>query len=91
MRENGVFDADVTADVSLADVLAELRRLRRAVAGTQAELIDAGAAAALFGVSRATFFRLVSAGKVTKPLTVGAGCKRWRRSELSKLIEQWDG
>jgi predicted DNA-binding transcriptional regulator AlpA len=50
-------------------------------------LVDAAAAAALCGVSRATWFAWHSAGKCPLPVRPGGQrCVRWRRDELSAWV-----
>lgn len=44
-------------------------------------------AARLLGVSRATFFKLHSAGKVPLPVYLSARCPRWLRAELLAWLE----
>lgn len=34
------------------------------------------------GLSRATIYRLISAGKFPRPLSIGTGSVRWRQSEV---------
>jgi prophage regulatory protein len=46
-------------------------------------LIDARRAAALLGVSTATWYRMASAGRVPAPVRLSAGCVRWRAAELA--------
>lgn len=46
------------------------------------EALPAADAARLLGVSRATFFKLHSAGRVPLPVYLTPRCPRWRRSEL---------
>ncbi|MCA9026218.1 MAG: hypothetical protein KDA86_13500 [Planctomycetaceae bacterium] len=46
-------------------------------------MIDASEAARLIGVSKATWARMDSAGKVPAPVRLSAGCIRWRFAELS--------
>jgi len=49
-------------------------------------LLDARQAAALIGVSPATWHRMVSAGKTPSPIKLSAGCVRWRVSDLESWI-----
>jgi predicted DNA-binding transcriptional regulator AlpA len=44
--------------------------------------VDASAAAAMFGVSRAQWWKLHSAGKVPLPVYLGSKAPRWRVDEL---------
>jgi predicted DNA-binding transcriptional regulator AlpA len=72
------------------EVLAELRAVRRAIeaqAAGPAELLDADGAAALLGLSRSTFFRLVAMGKLPKPIELGTQLRRWRRSALLAALD----
>lgn len=39
-----------------------------------------------YGVSRASIWRWVQAGRLPKPLKLSPGCTRWRSSD----IEQWE-
>lgn len=36
----------------------------------------------LSGLSRATIYRLIKAGKFPRPLSIGPGAVRWRQSEV---------
>lgn len=36
----------------------------------------------LSGLSRATIYRLIKAGKFPRPLAIGTGSVRWRQSEI---------
>jgi len=36
----------------------------------------------LSGLSRATIYRLIKAGKFPRPLSIGTGSVRWRQSEV---------
>lgn len=56
-----------------------------APAGAPPLLLDARAAAALLGIGRSTWLRLVSAGKAPVPLKLGA-CVRWPRPALEAWI-----
>jgi predicted DNA-binding transcriptional regulator AlpA len=49
-------------------------------------LLDARQAAALYGVSRATWHRMVSAGSVPASFRPSPGCVRWRTEELRAHI-----
>jgi predicted DNA-binding transcriptional regulator AlpA len=49
-------------------------------------LLSDNAAAALLGVSRATFWRRVKDGTMPEPLRLG-GATRWRRDEIIAAIE----
>ena len=49
-------------------------------------LLSDNAAAALLGISRATFWRRVQDGTFPQPVKIGAAT-RWRRSELLTAIE----
>lgn len=70
---------------TIADVVHELRRLRRAIAGSQAELLSAPQAAAMLGLSTATLYRLVASGKLPPGIRVGGG-RRWKRTDLTEWI-----
>jgi len=50
-------------------------------------LLDAKQAAALYGVSKATWHRMVSAGRVPASLRPSPGCVRWRTEELRAHID----
>lgn len=68
---------------NLADVLAELRAIRAVMECGPAEGLDASAAAALCGISRAKWHSLVSSGLAPESVQLGTGCcPRWMRSEL---------
>lgn len=49
-------------------------------------VVDAREAARLLGISRSTFMKLHSAGKVPSPLRFGRAV-RWRRAEIEAWIE----
>jgi predicted DNA-binding transcriptional regulator AlpA len=49
-------------------------------------LVDARQAAALYGVSRANWHRMVSAGSVPASIRPSPGCVRWRAEELRAHI-----
>jgi prophage regulatory protein len=49
-------------------------------------LLTARQAAALCGVSLATWHRMVSAGRCPAPLRLSPGCVRWRREDLAEWI-----
>jgi predicted DNA-binding transcriptional regulator AlpA len=78
---------------TLADVLRELRKIAAALdaqlaahaAGPQ-EWIDAQGAAHLLGLSRSTFFRLVAAKKLPKPVRLGKQVRRWSRRALLEAM-----
>jgi predicted DNA-binding transcriptional regulator AlpA len=55
-------------------------------AGMEPLLLDARQAAALYGVSRATWHRMVSAGRVPASFRPSPGCVRWRTDELRAHI-----
>ena len=51
-------------------------------------LLDANAAAALCGLSRAKWFQLVRTGAVPAAIrTLGPRCPRWRRDDVERWIE----
>jgi predicted DNA-binding transcriptional regulator AlpA len=50
-------------------------------------LCNAKQAAVLCGVSKATWHRMVSAGRTPAPLRLSGGCVRWRVSELREWTE----
>jgi excisionase family DNA binding protein len=52
------------------------------------ELLAVGDAARLLGLSRSTFFRLVAAGKLPKPIRLGEQLRRWRRSALLEALTE---
>lgn len=66
-------------------VLRELKRISRALASAQAELLDADGAAKLSGMSRASWWRLNSAERCPAAIKL-AGKTLWRRSELLAWI-----
>jgi predicted DNA-binding transcriptional regulator AlpA len=72
---------------TLDTVLAELRAIRRVLEAQAAELLDARGAAALLGLSRSSFFRLVASGKLPKPIRFGEQLRRWRRAALLDTID----
>jgi predicted DNA-binding transcriptional regulator AlpA len=83
---NGRPPADLPP-ATLDAVLGELRRIRCAVQAQAAELLDARAAATMLGLSRSTFFRLVAAGKLPKPIRLGEQLRRWRRRTLLDALD----
>lgn len=50
-------------------------------------MVSADDAAALIGVSPATWHRMTSAGKTPAPIKLSAGCVRWRVSDLQCWID----
>lgn len=73
--------------VTLDDLARLLRGIQGTLAAAHAELLDAEAAAALVGISRASWDRMRSAGLVPAPVKLNGGTIiRWRRSELAKWI-----
>ncbi len=82
-------DADgATREITLADVLQELRQIRTVLASGQAELLTAKQAARLLGISVASLYRLAAANAKLKPITVGHGSKRWRRADLQRYVAE---
>ena len=57
------------------------------MADEAAILISDNAAAALLGISRATFWRRVSDGTFPRPVKIG-GATRWRRAELLAAVDR---
>jgi prophage regulatory protein len=49
-------------------------------------MVDAAEAARLIGVSKATWNRWDSAGRIPAPVRLSPGCVRWRVSELTTWI-----
>lgn len=52
---------------------------------TEAALVDANEAAAICGVSRSSWYKLVASGKTPKPIKLGNSV-RWSRAELVRWI-----
>ncbi|OAI48430.1 hypothetical protein AYO44_06865 [Planctomycetaceae bacterium SCGC AG-212-F19] len=50
-------------------------------------LIDAATTAKLLGISRSSFFRLLSMEAVPEPVLIGGKIGRWRLAELLEWIE----
>ena len=50
-------------------------------------LLSDNAAAALLGISRATFWRRVKDGTFPQPVKIG-GATRWRRAELLAAVDR---
>lgn len=50
------------------------------------KLLDARESAALCGMSRAAWYKQLSAGKVPRPVKIGS-LSRWRRDELIRWID----
>jgi predicted DNA-binding transcriptional regulator AlpA len=53
----------------------------------EALLLTADQAAALCGVSAATWYRMASAGRCPAPVRLSRGCVRWRAEELRDWIK----
>lgn len=70
-----------TLPVNVPEALAhpELPSLRE-----PALLLPARQAAALCGVSTATWWRWDASGRIPAPVRLSAGCVRWRRAELAE-------
>lgn len=49
-------------------------------------MVDAKAAAALCGVSPATWHRMLAAGKTPAPVRLSGGCVRYRTADLADWI-----
>lgn len=49
-------------------------------------LLSDNAAAAMLGISRATFWRRVTDGSLPKPIKLG-GATRWHRNELLAVVD----
>ncbi len=49
-------------------------------------MVPAGEAARMIAVSKATFCRYDSAGKVPAPVRLSGGCVRWRVAELQAWV-----
>jgi len=77
--------AEPDAAATLADVVREIRALRRAMAGNSALLLTAGEAAAYIGVGRTRFFELVQLVPLPPVKLPGQG-KMWRRSDLDDFV-----
>jgi predicted DNA-binding transcriptional regulator AlpA len=56
-------------------------------AGIQPLLLAAPQAAALCGVSEATWHRMNAAGRCPAPLRLSRGCVRWRAEELRAWVQ----
>ena len=54
-------------------------------AATAALLLDAGDAASLLGIGKSTFWRMVSAGQMIRPVRMGNRSK-WRAEEVRDWI-----
>jgi excisionase family DNA binding protein len=52
-----------------------------------AHLIDVQEVARRLGISDRTVWRLNSAGKLPKPITIGQKSKRWRADEIAAWVE----
>ena len=50
-------------------------------------LLSAQAVGVMLSLSKRAVFRMRSTGKICKPLKVGQGAIRWRRSDLERWIE----
>ena len=72
---------------TLEDVLAEVRRLRKALAERPAgRMLRARAAAAYLGTSRASFYRLVARGLLPDAVRTDVG-RRWDVKQLDKYAD----
>ena len=73
--------------MNIKDVVREVRNVRKAIEADHAKLLDRKAAAALLGISTATFDRLRSSGAIPVPVELpGSGLLRYRREDLEKYI-----
>lgn len=66
---------------------AEAARPMSSAAAVEPVLLAARQAAALCGVSVATWHRMTAAGRCPAPLRLSPGCVRWRRPELLEWVE----
>src|SRR5689334_2724018 len=71
--------------VTLADVIAELKAIRKALSRNEAAILRARDAAAFCGLSPATWARMAAARRVPKPVRLG-GCVGWSREILLRWI-----
>lgn len=55
-------------------------------AGLAPLMLNAAGSARLIGVSKATWARMDSAGKVPDPVRLSSGCVRWRVADLTDWI-----
>jgi predicted DNA-binding transcriptional regulator AlpA len=51
------------------------------------KLLSASSVAKLLDTSERSIWRWVSAGRIIKPIRLGAGTTRWRQSEIMKWID----
>jgi predicted DNA-binding transcriptional regulator AlpA len=81
----------VPRPADLSALLREVKAIRKTLelqANGLPELLAAGDAARLLGLSRSTFFRLVAADRLPKPIRFGEQIRRWsRRALLDAALE----
>jgi predicted DNA-binding transcriptional regulator AlpA len=85
MDQHGNNDTDLTTD-RLAEIRDTLSRRPGPPAIGEPALVTAREAARLYGVSAATWHRMVAAGRVPAPVRTSPGCVRWRLEELRAHI-----
>jgi prophage regulatory protein len=68
--------------------LARREILRAAPETLASELLRMREAAAFCNIGESTAWRYLSAGRFPKPIRVGGGALRWRRSDLIAWIEK---
>jgi predicted DNA-binding transcriptional regulator AlpA len=71
---------------TLDDLLRELRSIRAVLSQQSSELLTAKATAKLLGISVASLYRIAASDPRMRPVRVGTGSKRWRRTDLQKYI-----
>ena len=52
------------------------------------QLLSAKDMCRVFGVSRATLYRMLARGEIPSPITVSLRARRWKASDISRLIEE---
>jgi len=79
----------VPANLTLADVIAELRHLREALTAPPSELLDREAFAAMLAIGESTFDRLRATGAVG-PQPIRLSGLKWSRDEVTAWLRHRD-
>jgi predicted DNA-binding transcriptional regulator AlpA len=87
---NGTVPPVDVGRVTLADVLAELRLLRRAVQAQVAgptEWLHIRGVCALTSLPKSTVYRLIGLGRLPRPAQLGRQARRWSRTEVLRAMQ----
>jgi excisionase family DNA binding protein len=74
---------------TLSDLLAELRRVRRAIesqAAGPSEWLKLHGVCALTSLPKSTVYRLIALGRLPRPAQVGRQTRRWSRTEVLRAM-----